>query len=249
MRPGTLQLGSLPPLSLYVHLPWCIRKCPYCDFNCTSMAATAPELPEDRYIDALAADLESALPPIWGRTVHSIFIGGGTPSLFAPESIDRLLAAIRARLRMEADCEITYMEANPAPSRPTASRLPRGRCHAAVHWRASLTTACCRPWAAGMTAPRRACGRARGGRQLRDLQHRPMARRRQAELTCGPGCAKAFAPPRSPVGPATTIEPKAWFPPFPARPRDAWLGDMLGSHHCAHRCRGHAALRDLGLCA
>ena len=94
MRPGTLQLGSLPPLSLYVHLPWCIRKCPYCDFNSHEHGRDGPELPEDRYIDALVADLESALPLIWGRTVHSIFIGGGTPSLFAPESIDLSLIHI-----------------------------------------------------------------------------------------------------------------------------------------------------------
>ncbi|WP_280191240.1 radical SAM family heme chaperone HemW [Delftia sp. PS-11] len=112
MRPGTLQLGSLPPLSLYVHLPWCLRKCPYCDFNSHEHGRDGPAMPEDRYVDALVADLESALPLIWGRTVHSIFLGGGTPSLFSPEAIDRLLAALRARLRMEADCEIT-MEANP----------------------------------------------------------------------------------------------------------------------------------------
>ena len=110
LRPGTLQLTALPPLSLYVHLPWCIRKCPYCDFNSHEMRAA--ELPEQRYLDALMADLEAALPLIWGRTVHSIFIGGGTPSLFSPDAIDRLLGGIRARLRLAADCEIT-LEANP----------------------------------------------------------------------------------------------------------------------------------------
>ncbi len=109
MRSGTLQLAALPPLSLYVHLPWCIKKCPYCDFNSHEVAA---EMPEQRYIDALVADLESSLPLIWGRTVHSIFIGGGTPSLFSPQAIDRLLGDIRARLRLEPDCEIT-LEANP----------------------------------------------------------------------------------------------------------------------------------------
>ena len=109
MRPGTLQLKSLPPLSLYVHLPWCIKKCPYCDFNSHESVG---EMPEQRYIDALVADLESSLPLIWGRTVHSIFIGGGTPSLFSPQAIDRLLADIRARLKLKADCEIT-LEANP----------------------------------------------------------------------------------------------------------------------------------------
>ena len=111
MRPGTLQLGSLPPLSLYVHLPWCLKKCPYCDFNSHGWSKSEA-LPEERYIDALMADLESALPLIWGRTVHSVFMGGGTPSLFSPQAIDRLIAGLRARLRMEPDCEIT-MEANP----------------------------------------------------------------------------------------------------------------------------------------
>jgi len=110
LRPGTLQLSSLPPLSLYVHLPWCMRKCPYCDFNSHEMRTG--DMPEQRYIDALVADLESALPLVWGRTVHSIFLGGGTPSLFSPQAIDRLLAAIRARLKLSADCEVT-LEANP----------------------------------------------------------------------------------------------------------------------------------------
>ncbi len=110
MRPGTLSLGALPPLSLYVHLPWCIKKCPYCDFNSHEMASGQP--PEQAYLDALVADLDAALPLIWGRCVHSIFIGGGTPSLFSPAAIDRLLADLRARLKLSADCEIT-LEANP----------------------------------------------------------------------------------------------------------------------------------------
>jgi oxygen-independent coproporphyrinogen-3 oxidase len=109
LRPGTLQLGALPPLALYVHLPWCLKKCPYCDFN-SHEAAGAP--PEARYLDALRADLEAALPLVWGRRIHSVFIGGGTPSLFAPESIDRLLADVRARLVLEPGCEVT-LEANP----------------------------------------------------------------------------------------------------------------------------------------
>ena len=112
MRPGTLQLKSLPPLSLYVHLPWCIKKCPYCDFNSHEAPSGLNDLPEQRYMDALVADLESALPLIWGRSVHSIFIGGGTPSLFSPQAIDRLLGDIRARLKLNPDCEIT-LEANP----------------------------------------------------------------------------------------------------------------------------------------
>ncbi len=109
MRPGTLQLGAPPLLSLYVHLPWCLKKCPYCDFNSHESPG---ELPEQAYLDALIADLEQALPLVWGRGVHSIFIGGGTPSLFSPAGIDRLLGDVRARLRLEADCEIT-LEANP----------------------------------------------------------------------------------------------------------------------------------------
>ena len=112
MRPGLLQLQSLPPLSLYVHLPWCIKKCPYCDFNSHEWRDNSQGMPEQRYIDALLVDLEASLPLIWGRPVHSIFIGGGTPSLFEPASIDRLISGIRARLPLEAEAEIT-MEANP----------------------------------------------------------------------------------------------------------------------------------------
>lgn len=128
MRPGLLQLSSLPPLSLYVHLPWCLRKCPYCDFNSHEARGGMGGdggVPEARYIDALLADLEAALPLIWGRTVHSIFIGGGTPSLFAPESIDRLLGDIRARLRLDAGCEIT-LEANPGTFEKERFRAYRG---------------------------------------------------------------------------------------------------------------------------
>ena len=86
MRMGTLALPALPPLSLYIHLPWCLKKCPYCDFNSHEQRGLAEGgVPEQRYIDALMADLEASLPLIWGRTVHSVFISGGTPSLFSPE--------------------------------------------------------------------------------------------------------------------------------------------------------------------
>ncbi|XAH26280.1 radical SAM family heme chaperone HemW [Xylophilus sp. GW821-FHT01B05] len=112
MRPGTLQLGALPPLSLYVHLPWCLKKCPYCDFNSHELREGGHAVPEQRYVDALVADLEASLPLIWGRTVQSVFFGGGTPSLFSPEAIERLIGAIRARVRLAADAEIT-LEANP----------------------------------------------------------------------------------------------------------------------------------------
>lgn len=100
---------SLPPLSLYIHLPWCVAKCPYCDFNSHALVG---ELPEARYIDALLADLELDLPRVWGRTVHSIFLGGGTPSLFSGAALGRLLSGIRARVPLAPDAEIT-MEANP----------------------------------------------------------------------------------------------------------------------------------------
>ena len=108
-RPGAVSLAALPPLSLYVHLPWCLKKCPYCDFNSHEKSAA---LDEPRYLDALFADLESALPQVWGRRIVSVFIGGGTPSLFSPESIERLIAGVRARLPLEPGCEIT-LEANP----------------------------------------------------------------------------------------------------------------------------------------
>ena len=112
MRPGTLQLPALPPLALYVHLPWCLRKCPYCDFNSHEMkSGLAPDTAQ-AYLAALRDDLEAALPLIWGRPVVSIFIGGGTPSLFNPEQIAQLISDIRARLPLEPGCEIT-LEANP----------------------------------------------------------------------------------------------------------------------------------------
>jgi putative oxygen-independent coproporphyrinogen III oxidase len=102
-------LEVLPPLALYVHIPWCVRKCPYCDFNSHERGG---ELPEQDYIQKLIADLEAMLPSVWGRRLTSVFIGGGTPSLFSPESIDELLAAVRARLLLEPGAEIT-LEANP----------------------------------------------------------------------------------------------------------------------------------------
>ena len=110
-QPGRPSFAALPPLSLYVHFPWCVRKCPYCDFN--SHAQRADEaIPEARYIDALIRDLELSLPLVWGRRVHTIFIGGGTPSLMSAAGFDRLMSDIRARLPLEADAEVT-LEANP----------------------------------------------------------------------------------------------------------------------------------------
>jgi coproporphyrinogen III oxidase-like Fe-S oxidoreductase len=124
-------LTSLPPLSLYVHIPWCIKKCPYCDFNShqiKDVKETKDVKPnmieihqaneakqgfdEKRYLEALRLDLQSTLPKVWGRRIHSIFIGGGTPSLLSSEGLDQLLSDIRALLPVNADAEIT-MEANP----------------------------------------------------------------------------------------------------------------------------------------
>ncbi|HWX12120.1 MAG TPA: radical SAM family heme chaperone HemW [Trinickia sp.] len=110
LAPGKISLSSLPPLALYVHFPWCVRKCPYCDFN--SHEWKGERFPEDDYLDALRADLEHALPLVWGRHVHTVFIGGGTPSLLSARGLDRLLSDVRALLPLDADAEIT-LEANP----------------------------------------------------------------------------------------------------------------------------------------
>jgi oxygen-independent coproporphyrinogen-3 oxidase len=107
LMPG--QLRAPPPLAVYVHLPWCVRKCPYCDFN--SHAASG-EIPEQRYLQALTRDLEQSLASVWGREVSSIFIGGGTPSLFSGAAIDQLLVTLRTLLRVSPLAEIT-LEANP----------------------------------------------------------------------------------------------------------------------------------------
>ena len=97
-----------PPLSLYIHLPWCVKKCPYCDFN----SHAAHTLPEAAYIDALLLDLERALPDIWGRRIHTVFFGGGTPSLFSADGIDRILTGVRTLTPLMPNAEIT-LEANP----------------------------------------------------------------------------------------------------------------------------------------
>jgi oxygen-independent coproporphyrinogen-3 oxidase len=109
LQPGALNLSALPPLSLYVHWPWCVRKCPYCDFNSHEAKG---ELPEQAYLDALRLDLEQSLPLIWGRKIHTVFIGGGTPSLMSAAGLDRLMSDLRTLLPLELDAEIT-MEANP----------------------------------------------------------------------------------------------------------------------------------------
>ena len=106
------RLTTLPPLALYIHYPWCVRKCPYCDFNSHEALGGVGSIPEDDYLAALIADLEAALPQIWGRRIVSVFIGGGTPSLLSAHAVDTLLMALRARLPLLPDVEIT-LEANP----------------------------------------------------------------------------------------------------------------------------------------
>ncbi len=98
-----------PPLSLYIHIPWCVKKCPYCDFNSHE---SKKDIPEREYVDALIADLEQATPNIWGRKIRSVFFGGGTPSLFSPEAIDHILSHVRMLTPLEYGAEIT-LEANP----------------------------------------------------------------------------------------------------------------------------------------
>lgn len=110
LKPGVLQLTALPPLSLYIHFPWCVKKCPYCDFN--SHAIKDGGFPEEEYLAALRADLESALPLIWGRPVYTVFIGGGTPSLLSAAGLDRLMSDVRTLLPLDGLVEIT-LEANP----------------------------------------------------------------------------------------------------------------------------------------
>jgi len=109
LKPGVLNLSALPPLSLYVHFPWCVRKCPYCDFNSHEVRGG---FPEEDYLAALRADLEQALPLVWGRKIYTIFIGGGTPSLMSAAGLDRLMSDIRTLLPLDGAAEIT-MEANP----------------------------------------------------------------------------------------------------------------------------------------
>jgi putative oxygen-independent coproporphyrinogen III oxidase len=109
LKPGVITLPALPPLSLYVHIPWCIKKCPYCDFNSHE---AKDGFPEQEYLSALRTDLENALPLIWGRKIYTIFIGGGTPSLLSAAGLDRLLSDIRTLLPLDGRAEIT-MEANP----------------------------------------------------------------------------------------------------------------------------------------
>jgi putative oxygen-independent coproporphyrinogen III oxidase len=109
LQPGPLNLTALPPLSLYIHFPWCVKKCPYCDFNSHEVRSS---FPEEEYLAALRVDLELALPLIWGRKIYTVFIGGGTPSLMSAAGLDRLMSDLRSLLPLDGNAEIT-MEANP----------------------------------------------------------------------------------------------------------------------------------------
>ena len=109
LLPAAPRFKALPPLALYIHIPWCVRKCPYCDFNSHEIRG---DVAEQSYIDALIADLEAALPLIWGRRIYTVFFGGGTPSVFSAAGIEQIIAAVRARVPLSIDAEIT-LEANP----------------------------------------------------------------------------------------------------------------------------------------
>jgi len=109
LKSQAVSFQALPPLSLYIHIPWCVRKCPYCDFNSHE---ARNEVPEAAYVEALIRDLEMSLPLVWGRKVYSVFIGGGTPSLFSAAAIEKILANVRMLLPLDVNAEIT-LEANP----------------------------------------------------------------------------------------------------------------------------------------
>ena len=261
MRPGSLQLPALPPLSLYVHLPWCLRKCPYCDFNSHGLptpdgglatahaddaaqpGAMLPAALESRYIDALVADLEASLHLVWGRPVISVFMGGGTPSLFSPDAIDRLISALRARLPLVPGCEIT-LEANPgtfethrfqAFRRAGVTRLSIGvqsfndrllRAVGRVHDGAQALAAA-REAAQAFETFNLDLMYALPGQSLAELQ---------ADLQT----ALDLAPPHLSVY-HLTIEPNTWFAKHPpALPDDDLAWDMLDAITAATAARGMA---------
>ncbi len=231
LRPGTLQLPALPPLSLYLHLPWCLKKCPYCDFNSHERrAGVDARAQQARYVDALLADLEASLPLVWGRPVYSVFIGGGTPSLFEPEQIDRLIAGARARLPLEPMCEIT-LEANPG----TFERERFAAFRAAGVTRLSVGVQ------SFHDGHLKALGRVHDGAQARaaleeaarafdtfnlDLMY-ALPGQTLAELEQDVRTALAFAPPHLSIY-HLTIEPNTVFAKFPPRlPDDDTAWDML----------------------
>ena len=243
MGPGPLNLPALPPLSLYVHLPWCIRKCPYCDFNSHALRPEVDaDAQEQRYVQALLADLESSLPLVWGRPVVSVFFGGGTPSLFAPESIARLIEGIRARLPLVPACEIT-LEANPG----TFERARFAAFRAAGVTRLSVGVQ------SFNDAHLKALGRVHDGAQARaaleeaarafdtfnlDLMY-ALPGQTLAELEQDVRSALAFAPPHLSIY-HLTIEPNTVFAKHPPRlPEEDVAWDMLDR---ITELTGHAAM-------
>ncbi len=226
-KPGSVRLAAMPPLALYLHLPWCLKKCPYCDFNSHERAGGVPER---AYVDALVADLEASLPLVWGRRVLSVFIGGGTPSLFSPDAVDRLLAAMRARLPLEPGCEIT-LEANPGTFERERFRAYR----AAGVTRLSIGVQSFDDTALA------AIGRVHDGAQARaaveeaasafdtfnlDLMY-ALPGQGTAALARDLDTALAFRPPHLSVY-HLTLEPNTWFATHPpALPDDDTASDML----------------------
>jgi len=248
--PSKPRFAALPPLSLYLHIPWCIRKCPYCDFNSHEAKG---DVPESAYVDALVADLEFALPSIWGRRITSIFIGGGTPSLFSAAAIDRLLAAIRARVPLSPEAEIT-LEANPG----TFEREKFTGFHAAGVNRLSLGVQSFNP------EHLRALGRVHDENEARRAAEAALAifgnvnfdlmyalpRQTLAEAQADVAAALAFAPPHLSFY-QLTLEPNTLFhrhpPPLPDDDAAADIEDAVhgmladaGYHH--YETSAHARL-------
>ena len=234
------RFAALPPLALYVHVPWCLRKCPYCDFNSHEARG---ESPEDAYVDALLADLEFALPSIWGRRVVTVFIGGGTPSLLSAAAIDRLLAGIRARVPLAPDAEIT-LEANPG----TFEREKFAGFRAAGVNRLSLGIQSFDPKhlvALGRVHDaREARARGRGGaRDLRQRQLRPDVRaaasRRSPKRRPMSTAALAFAPPHLSFY-HLTLEPNTLFHRYPPPlPDDETAADIEDAVHARLAAAGY----------
>ncbi len=236
--PAKPRFAALPPLALYVHIPWCLKKCPYCDFNSHEARGEAPE---GEYVDALLADLEGALPSIWGRRFASVFIGGGTPSLFSAAAIDRLLAGVRARVPVSPDAEIT-LEANPG----TFERGKFAGFRAAGVNRLSLGVQSFDP------AQLRALGRVHDEREARAAAEAALAifgnvnldlmyalpRQTAAEAAADVAAALAFAPPHLSFY-HLTLEPNTLFhrhpPPLPDDDAAADIEDAI-----------HAALEGAG---
>jgi putative oxygen-independent coproporphyrinogen III oxidase len=228
--PARPRFAALPPLSLYVHIPWCVRKCPYCDFNSHEAKG---DVPEDQYVDALLTDLEVALPSVWGRRIFSVFIGGGTPSLFSAVAIDRLLSGIRARTPLAPDAEIT-LEANPG----TFEREKFSGFRAAGVNRLSLGIQSFDP------AHLRALGRIHDEREARAAAEAALAifgnvnldlmyalpRQTQDEARADAAAAIAFAPPHLSFY-QLTLEPNTLFhrhpPPLPDEDAAADIEDAV----------------------